>query len=180
MSTLKQSCPRRMTDFGPWEREPDLDSWTTGHGLAGQGDIGLSCSFCGSLHPDRFMELVRAGWTVGPTDKGYKAYLNRTPTEAEVAAAKAHWAERNLVANAVREVGERDGKTPEQIAVDLDQQWAKSPCVPTGNGAKFYFQHLSEQQRAEFIALHNTGAMRIGEPGYFYQPPYFTRPEPSA
>ena len=45
--------------------------------------LGLSCSFCGSLHPDRFMELIREGWNVGPTDKNYKAYLSRLPASEE-------------------------------------------------------------------------------------------------
>jgi hypothetical protein len=38
---------------------------------------------------------------------------------------------------------------------------------------KFYFQHLSEEQRARFIELHNMGVMQIGYPGYFYVKPFF-------
>ena len=70
-----QTCPRRMAEVGPWEHAEGLDSWETRGGLVGQEDVGPSCSFCGSLHPDKFLELARQGWVVGPTDKPYKAYL---------------------------------------------------------------------------------------------------------
>ncbi|MEU1596218.1 hypothetical protein ABZ468_26000 [Streptomyces sp. NPDC005708] len=66
-----------MAESGPWPHEEGHDTWSTRQGLAGQAAVGRSCSFCGSLHPDRFMELVREGWIVGPTDKDYKAYLER-------------------------------------------------------------------------------------------------------
>jgi hypothetical protein len=59
-----------MAEVGPWEHTEGLDRWETR-----SGDVGLACSFCGSLHPDRFLQLVREGWVVGPTDKAYKAYL---------------------------------------------------------------------------------------------------------
>ncbi|MGW2692350.1 hypothetical protein ACWC3Y_10870 [Streptomyces sp. NPDC001296] len=171
-----QTCPRRMGEYGPWKREAGQDTWTTGHGLVGQDLVGRSCSSCGSLHPDRFMELVREGWEVGPTDKGYKAYLRQPPTADEEAQQKADWTQRDAVAKAVRELGERDGKTAQQIAADLDEQWAKIPHYSHGPEAKFYFQHLSEQQQDEFIELHNARRMRIGYPGHFYQPPFFAGP----
>lgn len=76
-----QTCPRRMAEYGPWERTESIDRWEDRGGLVGQEAIGLSCSFCGSLHPDRFLELIRKGWIVGPTDKAYKAYLE--PPQAD-------------------------------------------------------------------------------------------------
>lgn len=69
-----QTCPRRMQEMGPWERTQNLDTWVEAD--AGEGDPGPRCSFCGSLHPGRFLELVLEGWAVGPTDKPYKAYLD--------------------------------------------------------------------------------------------------------
>lgn len=75
MSKVKQTCPRRMNELGPWERDRGLDTWLPHRGAASGVLVGTKCSFCGSLHPDRFMELVREGWIVGPTDKSYKAYL---------------------------------------------------------------------------------------------------------
>ena len=85
-------CPRRAENPGPWKYDT-TDTWTTGRGLIGQDDVGPSCSYCGSLHPDRFMELIRDGWIVGPTDKNYKAYLARPYTADEIAARKARWFE---------------------------------------------------------------------------------------
>jgi hypothetical protein len=43
-------------------------------------------------------------------------------------------------------------------------------------GLKFYFQHLDDMGRAEFIALYNDKKMRIGYPGHFYTRPYFCTP----
>ena len=176
----KQTCPRRMSDWGPWKREEDLDTWDQRGGVIGQEKIGAGCSFCGSLHPDRFMELVREGWIVGPTDKGYKAYLGKPRTEEDIAARKAKWMEaKNGIAQAIRDLGAKDGKTPEQITADLEEHWTtrELPLIADGCGqeAKFYYQHLSEAQRAEFIELVNAGRMRTGYPGYFYRLPFFCR-----
>ncbi len=174
----KQTCPRRISDLGPWERKEGLDRWTTGHGLVGQEQVGLSCSFCGSLHPDRFMELIREGWIIGPTDKSYKAYLESPLTDDEVAAKREWWMTRDRTAQAIRSLGERDGKAPAQIQADLDAQWEQAaPGLLHGTqSAKFYFQHLSEAQRDDFIVLHNAGALKFGHPGRLYVLPFFARP----
>ena len=76
--TDTQSCPRRMKEMGPWEREENLDAWRESGRVP-----GLSCSFCGSLHPERFLELITEGWVVEPTDKTYKAYLGHAPATEE-------------------------------------------------------------------------------------------------
>lgn len=34
-----------------------------------------TCAYCGSLHPNEFLEHVIAGAEVTPTDKNYKVYL---------------------------------------------------------------------------------------------------------
>lgn len=73
MEMAPQSCPRRLLEYGPWESEEGLDAWQTEPRR--EGEQTPFCSFCGSLHPERFFELVREGWTVSPTDKNYKAYL---------------------------------------------------------------------------------------------------------
>lgn len=171
----QQTCPRRLSDFGPWERTENLDTWTTGHGLIGQDQVGPSCSFCGSLHPDRFIALVREGWIVGPTDKSYKVYFARPYTADEVADRKRRWLEADTTARAIRDLGGRDGKTPEQIDADLEQQWARLPSQDGATVAKFYLQHLSEAQRDEFIDLVNNGQMKIGYPGRFYRLPFFAK-----
>lgn len=121
---MTTTCPRRMSDFGPWKREEGLDDFTKGHGIIGQA---RGCTFCGSMAPDDFMEAVRTGAEIGPTDKTYKAYV---------------------------------------------QGWK-----PNGtNGGKFYFQHLSQEQREEFITLLNAKTIHIGYPGHFYVLPFFAVP----
>lgn len=131
----EQTCPRRFTDMGPWRREERADRWENRTGLA--GGIGPSCSFCGSLHPDIFMNLLEQGWELGPTDKTYKAYLHEPPAES----------------------------TKDQTAS------SESGAAR----AKFYYQHLSDTQRAEFIDLLNAGWISIGYPGHLYVLPFFTK-----
>ena len=36
------------------------------------------CSWCGSIHPDQFMHLVRTHCVLTPTDKEYKVYVDET------------------------------------------------------------------------------------------------------
>lgn len=72
-----QTCPRRMREMGPWPREEGLDSWS--EDPRREGEITPFCSFCGSLHPGKFLELVASGWVTEPTDKTYKAYLCQAP-----------------------------------------------------------------------------------------------------
>ncbi len=63
-------CPRRQENPGPWSFIPDKDTWR-------ENESGrLTCSYCGSLAPELFMEAVEAGYSVVPTDKNYKAYVN--------------------------------------------------------------------------------------------------------
>lgn len=68
----KQTCGRRMADYEPWKREEGLDTWN----LIGKDRV---CSFCGSLHPDRVIELIKEhGWAiVGRSTKSYKIYINQ-------------------------------------------------------------------------------------------------------
>lgn len=176
---MKHTCPRRMSDFGPWQREEHLDGWRY-RGMAGVRlrDRMKHCDFCGSLHPDKFMELVREGWIVGPTDKNYKAYLARPFTPEQVAERKERWlTAEHGIAQAIRRLGKEGGKSEEQIAADLEEQWALEGGINEGaQETKFYFQHLSEDQRREFVELLNAGTMRIGYPGHFYVRPFFTRP----
>jgi hypothetical protein len=68
----KHTCGRRMDGLGPWEHEEMLDYWEM------RGD-DKCCSFCGSLHPDRVIELLkeRGSGILEPSTKSYKWYLNR-------------------------------------------------------------------------------------------------------
>lgn len=67
MDTRKQTCPRRMGTWGPWERVENLDGWR---------EDG-TCTFCGSLNPVEFLEqLERNEVVLTPTDKNYKVYVD--------------------------------------------------------------------------------------------------------
>ena len=101
-TTERQTCGRRMTELGPWDRAEDLDEWRRDrwftdeaedqryrdewqakHGTdmpsrmwRGPGPLPRICSFCGGINPEDAIALIEAGWEVGATTKGYKRYLN--------------------------------------------------------------------------------------------------------
>lgn len=102
-------CPRREEVNTNIFKLPESDHWR---------EDGR-CSYCGSMSGDDFMEAVRKGDEIGPTDKNYKCYV--------------------------------------------------------GGGAlkKFYFMHLTTEQKKEFVDLLNKKAINIGYPGHFYSLPFF-------
>lgn len=106
-------CPRR-SENPPLPNYPDLDEWHDRGGIK-------TCSYCGSMSPDDFLDAVRKGVEITPTDKSYKAYVPGT--------------------------------------------------------GKFYFQHLSPEQRETFIELYNDKTMKLGYPGHFYTRPFFAASE---
>jgi len=66
-------CPRRNELFAyGGDEQGTPDDWREGRGLVNQT---RGCSYCGSMHPDDFMQGLRDGHEVSPTDKNYKAYL---------------------------------------------------------------------------------------------------------
>ena len=52
----------------------------------------------------------------------------------------------------------------------------KAYKVYVGDGGKFYFQHLSSEQRSAFVDLLNGKRLKLGYPGYFYRLPFFVGP----
>jgi hypothetical protein len=74
----RHTCPRRVENGHADPDSPfvgsgtDLDTYESGHGLVGQA---RGCSYCGSMSPDDFMQAVREGTEIGPTDKSYKLYV---------------------------------------------------------------------------------------------------------
>lgn len=57
-------CPRSIAEGRPFNAEWDH--------LSGY----RACSYDGSMHPDDFMEYVKAGKLVGSTDKSFKFYAS--------------------------------------------------------------------------------------------------------
>jgi hypothetical protein len=135
-----------------------------------------ACSYCGSMHPDELMALVEQGALITPTDESYKIYV-------EVP---------HLMAGRDIQVGTVTGPThdylgkpmfenitPEEKAAGYvhRQRIAKAPAFKT---EKFYFQHLSDEQKARFVELINTKVVMFAHPGHFYVIPYFMRAEPKS
>ncbi len=119
-----------------------------------------TCSYCGSLNPDNFMARLEAGdIEVGPTDKSYKVYI------------------KNIGGAPLKQTYRKDcdcdfkGVPPESIRAKVEAcpHWV----IEDRQHGKFYFQHLSVEQKNRFIELHNEKKMKIGYPGYFYVLPYF-------
>jgi hypothetical protein len=121
-----QRCPRRDEVFqqgGAPDATPDR--WEYGHGIISGDGLCLTCNYCGSAHPDFFMEKIRDGWVWRGTDKNYKAYLDMPGGQSQV--------------------------------------------------AKFYFQHLSDEQRQELVELVNAKRVQFGESGLYVLPFFMTR-----
>jgi hypothetical protein len=73
MTSEEYWCPRRAEIGGSRTYGPDKLDRNTG------------CSYCGSTHPDVFMEIARGNEAgeLGPTDKSYKVYVTGTPTPGQ-------------------------------------------------------------------------------------------------
>lgn len=74
---VKQTCPRRQ-EGGPWDPGFEgVDTWQ----IAPNGD--RTCSFCGSLHPEDYVAIVKdyvadvPGVQFDTSNKGYKRYARR-------------------------------------------------------------------------------------------------------
>ena len=126
-SAMKRGRERLAQDGGPFRQhcprsdEPSQrnDSGESEWIFWGDDNI-LTCSYCGSIHPDEFMVAVEDGTPLGLTGKNYKVYV------------------RSL-----------QDKEPVRMV----------------HAAKFYFQHLSDEQYDRFHDLLNTGRVRFeGEP----------------
>jgi hypothetical protein len=175
-------CPRRGESV-----------WRHGRDFWHMLDHHRVCSYCGSMHPDDFMKAAREKVELGPTDKSYKVYVdlpNPTPNAPKIVSGRNFpptEEEQNLLPEArkwqrvtrgniaaLRQSGWGSDIRDEDFdedgnADDWFQMGAEGPKIH----AKFYFQHLSVEQRKEFVDLLNGNALNIGVPGYFYSPPFF-------
>lgn len=158
----KHLCPRRGENPGPWSFVPEEDGWD-------ERDGRLHCSYCGSLAPELFMEAVENGHAVGPTDKGYKAYIEF---------ADPLYGQRVQVGSSSGPTHDREGRpnqpdlTPEEIAAGRYDRPLFGNAGPVKT-EKFYYMHLSSSQKMRFVELLNEKRMNIGPPGHFYVLPYF-------
>lgn len=179
-STAKHLCPRRSEGFGrladPGVTGPD--SYGPKHGLVGQPS---GCTYCGSMSGDDFMDLVRAGAEIGPTDKSYKLYVKGIPRDGDP--------DEPRVVSTSSSPGDRlrgwkDLTRAEKRAVKNSVSWPENykegyysfmPWGPTVDG-KFYTKHLSDEQGWEFDRLWRDGKINWGYPGYPYVKLYIPGP----
>ena len=138
-------CPRRQEQGNL----PGSPFWRGKYDSWGNDN---SCAYCGSLNPEEFMRRAESGdFEIGPTDKGYKVYLE---VRAGVPLKQTY-----------RECP-RDAKC---TGPDDCTHWVTREMTH----GKFYFQHLSDEQKKRFIELLNEKKLKIGVPGHFYTLPFF-------
>lgn len=128
-----------------------------------------ACSYCGSLSPDEFFAAVEAGAEIGPTDKNYKAYvLLPNPKEGQQVE---YGRSSGPAYNRDGKPSKPDLTEEEKLAGRYDRPLigAAGPTVT----AKFYFQHLSDDEKTRFVDLLNAKKMKLAFPGHFYRMPFF-------
>lgn len=157
---LKFECPRQAESFKDGTKEA---IWSKEGGY-------LSCSWCGSIHPDVLFDAIEKGFEVEPTDKNYKLYvLLPNPEEGKLV-----------------EMGSRSGPTVDprtgEWGIDnpTDDEIISGrydrPIMGVAEAtkrAKFYFQHFDVDEKKRFVELLNQKKMKVGFPGHFYQLPFF-------
>lgn len=138
-------CPRRVESGVVLPGDKDDNDYFGGDD---------TCSYCGSLNPATFMDLVERGnATLIPTDKNYKVYVSKLDGTNFP-----QWHSRTCP-----DVMKCDRRTCEH--------WTKGHQ----GTAKFYFQHLDLAQQVRFIELVNQKKLKFGEPGHFYVLPFFCK-----
>lgn len=163
-------CPRRNELGSARITEPETDHWREEQ----------TCSYCGSLSPERFFALaLSTGTKLSPTDKDYKVYVeHHDPDEGKP------WI---YMSQSGRDTPDGDGwEIATEALLDtmpmrnIDKEYLVGRWVKVGTKSgiqhdKFYFQHLDVAGRKRFVELMNQKKFTIGEPGYFYVPPFFVR-----
>lgn len=169
MTDLTFWCPRRNEVANP---SPGPDTWR-GRGSFDSG-TGPCCSYCGSLNPDVFLDRVRDGWIVSPTDRPTKAYLDEPYSPEVLDSIKTT----SAIWKAVRLSKLDEGAMEKDATAAADTYWVEHEARwHIGRTvAKVYFAHLSSTQQDIFCELYNSGAMRLSYPGRFYVRPFFARP----
>lgn len=169
--------------------------WRHGRNMA-NAPLGRSCSYDGSMHPDEFMAyLDKPGTELTPTDKNYKVYISVASEEADEM--------RVVVSTTRETPPEpaygREWMTHEEAVerypelredYESRQRWIENTTAPSHpmrtqtnyvqvghrggrRESKFYFEHLSDEQRKRFVELLNAGKLNLREPGFFYRLPFF-------
>ncbi len=169
------TCPRRIEDGMHRDNSQfkhagsNKDKWRDEN----------TCTYCGSLNQDVFMQHLEAGSvTLTPTDKNYKVYVEGLPNP-NVGKLKMRGS------SSTPQSGKNWKKVTPLSRLTMPKLWSS---VRNGDYVliepekatiqhKFYFQHLSQEQRERFVQLLNEKKLRLDMPGYFYRLPFFCRPQ---
>lgn len=125
-----------------------------------------TCTQCGSLLPDEFMRRLEAGdVALDPTDKSYKVYV------INVGGAKFRQSHRT-----------DKPSQPGEIMKDPRDQSHWTWETNESDQCKFYFDHLSEDQKKRFVELYNDKKLKIrrynrdAEGGFSFDGHFYVRP----
>lgn len=168
--------------------------WRHGRNMA-NAPLGLHCPYDGSMHPDEFMAyLDKPGTELTPTDKNYKVYIDvasEEPAQMRYVASCTRrpgegppddrewmtWEDAVKRHPELREEHERHLQHVESTAPShpwrTDTHWIQVGPRGERRESKFYFEHLSAEQRTAFIQKLNAGELTLREPGFFYRLPFF-------
>lgn len=135
-----------------------------------------TCSYCGSISPERLFAAIESDCMVTPTDKNYKIYIDVPHPDAG----------KPCILSSANFEQKGEGWvqiTPEnRSTLPLDEYQRKNypdghwvQLQPRGplDRVKFYFQHLSEEEMQRFIDLYNARKIKLDHPGHFYVKPFF-------
>ena len=168
---MTQPCPRQTNEAVLPVQKDHKSHWEIRDGVE-------TCSYCGSLSPAEFFKAISEKRTLGPTDKNYKVYVDVPHPNA---------GQPSVISSANHDP-QGDGwvevtkENIDDLPLDAYQRenylghWVKIAPQSDTLHAKFYFQHLSDDERTKFIELLNAHELVIGMPGHFYQLPFFIKP----
>lgn len=151
--------------------------------------VSPTCSYCGSCSPEVLFAAIEAGHEIGPTDKGYKVYLELPNDDATALRVNGgsngaeapswgterggYWKREGDMTDAERDLARGCGWGVDKPG--RESHWINfGPAGQTKHG-KFYFQHFSKADRERFLALHNDEKINFGYPGRLYARPYFAK-----
>lgn len=186
--TEKFTCPRRIADGlatadGPFVGSgPNLDEWSTRAGLIGQPS---GCTYCGSLPSAMFMDQVRAGAKVGPTDKPYKLYIDVPSRGTSTLRVISSSNSPSGGLTHYRDLSRAEKKAVKEYASSgypkgfKDHYYGLTTWDATTE-AKFYTHHLTEEQGWEFHTLWREHKINWGYPGAPYTRLYIPGPSSAA
>jgi ferredoxin len=124
-----------------------------------------SCQYCGSLNPDTFMARLEAGDVLlGSTDKNYKVYVENSGGEQFKQSFRDCPRDKEMIGAAGNKYMASSCQGP-----DTCTHWVTREIA----SAKFYFQHLGDEQQKRFIELFNEKRIKFSGNYGFYVLPFF-------